>query len=109
KQEATAGSRRQYHAETFILEKRTGAGLWGGRMSYTFSTTKDNQFRQPNIYAWRAASPQNNYDLEAEYGTAIYDSPHRIILAPLVRLPSPPNHNSLAYALAGGWNASAVV
>ncbi len=65
KQETTTGSRRQYHAATFILEKRTGAGLWGGRMSYTFSNTKDNQFGQPNIYAWRATSPQNNYDLDS--------------------------------------------
>ena len=109
KQETTTGSRRQYHAATFILEKRTGAGLWGGRMSYTFSTTKDNQFGQGNAYAWRATSPQNNYDLDAEYSTSVYDSPHRIILAPIVNLPSPKDRRSAAYALAGGWNASAVV
>jgi hypothetical protein len=109
KQETTAGSRRQYHAATFILEKRTGAGLWGGRLSYTFSTTKDNQFGQPNNYAWRATQPQNNYDLDAEYGTSIYDSPHRIILAPLVNFPSPKDKSGIAYALAGGWNASTIV
>ena len=69
-------------------------------MSYTFSSTKDNQFGQPNIYAWRAASPQNNYDLEAEYGTSIYDSPHRIILAPLFNFPSPKDKSGIAYLLA---------
>jgi hypothetical protein len=109
KQETTAGSRRQYHAATFILEKRTGSGLWGGRLSYTFSNTKDNQFGQSNNYAWRATQPQNNYDLDAEYGTSIYDSPHRIILAPLVNFPSPKDKSGIAYLLAGGWNASTIV
>src|SRR5262247_4135120 len=72
KQETTTGSRRQYHAATFILEKRTGSGVWGGRLSYTLSNTKDNQFGQANNgYAWRTATPQNNYDLDAEYSTSI--------------------------------------
>ena len=53
--------------------------------------------------------PQNNYDLDAEYGTSIYDSPHRIILAPIVNFPSPKDKSGIAYALAGGWNASAIV
>jgi hypothetical protein len=109
KTEATAGSKRQYHAATFVLEKRTGTGLWGGRLSYTFSNTKDNQFGQGNVYGFRTATPQNNYDLNAEYSTSIYDSPHRIILAPIVNLPSPKDHGSLSYTLLGGWNASAIV
>ncbi len=110
KQETTAGARRQYHAATLILDRRTGTGLWGGRLSYTFSNTKDNQFGQANNgYAWRTATPQNNYDLDAEYATSIYDSPHRIILAPIVNLPSPKDRRSAAYALAGGWNLSAIV
>src|SRR5439155_14758518 len=54
KLEATAGSRRQYHAATFVLEKRTCQGVWGVRLSYTLSNTKDNQFGQANNgYAWR--------------------------------------------------------
>jgi trimeric autotransporter adhesin len=107
--QTTAGSKRQYNAVSFELDKRTGQGWWGGRMSYTFSQTKDNQFAEGNGYAWRTATPQNNYDLAAEYSTSIYDSPHRIVLAPLVRLPSPKNQNSLAYTLAGGWNVSSVI
>jgi hypothetical protein len=107
--EATAGSKRLYHAATFVLEKRTGTGLWGGRLSYTFSNTKDNQFGQSNVYGFRTATPQNNYDLNAEYATSIYDSPHRIVLAPIVNLPSPKDHGSLSYTLLGGWNASAIV
>jgi hypothetical protein len=107
--QTTAGSKRQYNAMSVELDKRTGQGWWGGRLSYTFSQTKDNQFAESNGYAWRTATPQNNYDLAAEYSTSIYDSPHRIILAPLVRLPSPKNQNTLAYTLAGGWNVTAVV
>ena len=107
--QTTAGSKRQYNAMSIELNKRTGGGHWGGRFSYTLSSTKDNQFAESNIYAFRTATPQNNYDLEAEYGTSIYDSPHRIILAPIVRFPSPANQKSAAYALAGGWNLSAVV
>jgi hypothetical protein len=89
--------------------RQTGQGWWGGRLSYTFSQTKDNQFAESNGYAWRTATPQNNYDLAAEYSTSIYDSPHRIVLAPLMRLPSPKNQNTLAYTLAGGWNLTTVI
>ena len=107
--ESTAGSKRQYNAVSVELNKRTGGPGWGGRLSYTFSKTKDNQYGESNTYTWRTATPQNNYDLGAEYATSIYDSPHRIILAPIVTFRSPSNRHSLAYALAGGWNASAIV
>jgi hypothetical protein len=107
--ETTAGSRRQYHAVSFELNKRAAQGFWGGRLSYTWSKTKDNQFGESNTYVVNTRTPQNNYDVDAEYSTSIYDSPHRIILAPIVNLPSPADRNSLAYALAGGWNASAIV
>jgi hypothetical protein len=105
--ETTAGGRRQYHAATFVLDKRTGARGWGGRLSYTFSRTMDNQFGQDNVYQTRQNTPQNNYDLDAEYSVSNFDSPHRIILAPIVQLPSPAGGS--ARALLGGWNLSATV
>jgi hypothetical protein len=109
--ESTDGSKRQYHAVSFKLDKRMSGrqSWWGGRYSYTWSRSKDNQFGETNVYAWNTRLPQNNYDLEAEYATSIYNSPHRIILAPILRLPSPKNTGSAMYLLAGGWNASAVV
>src|SRR5262249_19699106 len=76
---------------------------------YTFSKTKDNQFAESNTYSVRTATPQNNYDLEAEYATSIYDSPHRIILAPILNLPGPKDKKSVAYLVGGGWTASAIV
>ena len=107
--EATANSRRQYHAATFVLEKRTGRGFWGGRYSYTWSSTRDNQFGESSTYQTRTSTPQNNYDLDAEYGVSHFDSPHRVILAPILRIPGPSTQNGLAHVLLGGWNASAIV
>jgi hypothetical protein len=109
KRESTEGGHRQYNAASFELNKRIGASGWGGRLSYTWSSTKDNQFGESNVYATRTATPQNNYDLEAEYSAAIYDSPHRIILAPMYRFSEPKNTNGWVGWLASGWMASAVV
>jgi hypothetical protein len=107
--EATAGGKRQYNAATVVLDKRVGARGWGGRMSYTFSRTKDNQFGQDNVYQTRQNTPQNNYDLAAEYAISNFDSPHRIILAPIVQLPSPSKGGAASRLLLGGWNVSSVV
>jgi hypothetical protein len=109
--ESTDGSKRQYNALSIRLDKRLSGSQswWGGRYSYTWSHSKDNQWGESNTYAWRTNLPQNNYDLNAEYATSIYNSPHRIILAPIVRLPGPKDTKSGSYALLGGWNASAVV
>jgi trimeric autotransporter adhesin len=106
--ERTAGGRRQYHAATFVLDKRATRG-WGGRFSYTLSRTKDNQFGQGSTYQTRTATPQNNYDLDAEYGVSNFDSPHRIILAPIIQFPNSNSSNAAARKFLSGWNASAVV
>jgi hypothetical protein len=51
------------------------------------------------------AAAQNNYDLDAEYATSIYDSPHRIILAPIVPLPG---RRSGGLASRAGWRLDRV-
>ena len=91
-----------------MLDKRT-TGWWGGRFSYTLSQTKDNQFGQSSTFQTRTAVPQNNYDLDAEYGISHFDSPHRIILAPIFKFPDSNSSNGAARRLLSGWNASAVV
>jgi hypothetical protein len=106
--ERTEGGKRQYHAATFVLEKRATRG-WGGRYSYTLSRTKDNQFGEASTYQTRTNLPQNNYDLDAEYGISNFDSPHRIILAPIFTFPNSNSSNGAARTLLSGWNASAVV
>jgi hypothetical protein len=107
--ERTDGGERKYNAMSVKLDKRVGGSGWGGRFSYTFSHTEDNQFGQGSTYTTRTATPQNYYDLDAEYDTSNFDSPHRIILAPIVRLPSPADDGSARYALLGGWTMSAIV
>ena len=105
--EMTEGGRRQFHAATVKLDKRTGSSWWGGRFNYTWSSTKDNQFGQTSFYSRSLNLPQNNYDLDAEYGPSNFDSPHRIILSPIVRIPRP--GSGLARTLLGDWMATAIV
>ena len=90
-----------------MLEKRT-TGWWGGRFSYTLSRAEDNQFGQASTFQTRTAAPQNNYDLDAEYGISNFDSPHRIILAPIMKFPNS-GKGGIAGLFLDGWNASAVV
>jgi hypothetical protein len=103
--ERTEGGKRQYHAFTLVLDKRVTRGWWGGRYSYTWSRLEDNQFGEDSTYQTRTAVPQNVYDLDAEYGISNFDSPHRIVLAPIIRFPDPSRHARLL----GGWSASAIV
>jgi hypothetical protein len=105
--ERTDGGRRQFNSVIVQLDKRLGQGLWGGRYSYTWSRTKDNQFGEDSTYQTRTGVPQNVYDLDAEYSLSNFDSPHRILLAPIFRIPGPSN-TAAAWAL-GGWTASAIL
>ena len=104
--EVTEGGRRQYHAMTIKLDKRTSSSWWGGRFNYTWSSTKDNQFGETSFYSRSLATPQNNYDLDAEYGVSNFDSPHRIILTPIVRIPGPAG--GAAKLLFGDWMFTAI-
>src|SRR5207253_8756169 len=81
----------------------------GDRFSYTFGGMEDNQFGESGNDGSRTSTAQNNYALDAEYGLSNFDSPHRIVLAPIVQLPGASDTRSAMYALAGGWNLSAVV
>lgn len=105
--ETTDGGRRQYNAATFILDKRT-TGWWGGRFSYTISRTEDNQFGESSTFQSRTADPQNVYDLDAEYGISNFDSPHRLILAPIIKIPNTQSSSRMAQTLLNGWNMSAI-
>jgi hypothetical protein len=104
--ETTKGGKRQYHAMTIKLDKRTGQSWWGGRVNYTWSSTKDNQFGETSFYSRSLNLPQNNYDLDAEYGVSNFDSPHRIIVAPIVRIPGP--SSGVAKLLFGDWQFTAI-
>jgi trimeric autotransporter adhesin len=112
--QTTEGGRRQYNALVLKLEKRT-THVWGGHFNYTWSRMTDNQWGQFSTFGsglpavgGTGGAPQNYYDLDAEYGVSAIDTPHRIVLAPIVRIPGPASGSKLAWVL-GGWYASAVV
>ncbi len=51
----------------FKVEKRINNG-WGGRINYTYSRLKDNQFGESNFFSQRRPpEAQNIYNLEDEY------------------------------------------
>jgi hypothetical protein len=125
--------RNEYNAAVVELTKRMKG--WGGRFSYTYSVLKDNQVGESNFYAAVSpALPVNNYnyltfmpacaggqqftsacyDPLAEYGHAMLDVPHRVILAPIVDLPFGSgrkwaNTNRVADWIIGGWTISSVI
>jgi hypothetical protein len=126
--------RSRYNAAVLEWNKRVTHG-WGGRVSYTYSVLKDNQFAETNFYVANSpALAMNNYnyiptmpgcaagqqfttacyDPLAEYGNSLLDVPHRVIIAPIVELPFGRdkkwgNKSSVAEWIAGGWTLSAVV
>ena len=88
----------------------SGPELAGAAASATRGATRrTTSSGESNTYAWTRELPQNNYDLDAEYGDQ-----HLQLAAPDHPgadrpVAEPEDDSSLAYALAGGWNASAIV
>ena len=117
----STGAHSQYHAAIFQLRKRA-TGIWGGDFSYTFSRLNDNQFGQGNYYS-NSPGLLNNYEVvpgspyynpDAEYGRSLLDSPHKIVIRPLVNLPFGQgkkflSNSSVADMLLGGWSIAPVV
>jgi hypothetical protein len=123
----------RYNAGVVELTKRMSHG-WAGRFSYTYSVMKDNQVGESNFYSNNGVGgPINNYNYDAtlpacsgslsrvdkysqkcfdpmvDYTDSILDVPHRVILAPIVRIPSPAARTGLANWLGAGWTAAAIV
>jgi hypothetical protein len=107
KLQMTEGGRRQYHAMVLKVDRRT-TGWWGGTFNYTWSRMMDNQWGQSSTYGASSGTPQNYYDLDAEYSISTIDTPHRVVLSPIVRIPGPARGSS-GYWFLGGWTAAAVV
>jgi hypothetical protein len=117
----STGAHSQYHAGIIQLRKRTN-GTWGGNFSYTFSRLKDNQFGESNYYS-SAPGLQNNYTVvpgspyynpDQEYGRSLLDSPHKIVISPIVQLPFGEGKKFLSTSkwadiLLGGWQVTPVI
>ncbi len=76
----------QYHAAVLKFEKRISNG-WGGRVNYTYSRLKDNQFGESNFFSRNATEAQDVYNLDAEYSIGLLDVPHKITMSPIIELP----------------------
>jgi hypothetical protein len=122
----------RYHALVVEWTKRSARGL-SGRVSYTYSVLKDNQFSEINFFTNNGfgsstnTAPPNNYNYLAsmppctttnyaacfnplvDYTRGVLDAPHRMLLAPIWQLPSPTGKSRTASLLGGGWTAAAVV
>jgi hypothetical protein len=120
----------RFNAGIVEWSKRVTHG-WGGRVSYTYSILKDNQFGETNFYSRDSGLPLNNYNYIssapacagnnlaacynplAEYGYSMLDVPHRLIVAPTFELPFGKgkkwgSQSQMADLLAGGWQVSAI-
>jgi hypothetical protein len=104
--------KNQYHAAIFKLEKRMSNG-WGGRINYTYSRLKDNQFGEGNSYSFNNANAQNAYDLDAEYSLGLLDVPHKIVFSPIFELPFGEGKrwatSGAAAAILGDWTISSII
>ncbi len=108
----------QYHAAVFKLEKRISNG-WGGRINYTYSRLKDNQFGESNFFSSASTEMQTvditkeNYGVDAEYAVGLLDVPHKISIAPIIELPFGEGkrwaQSGIGAMILGDWTLSAIV
>jgi hypothetical protein len=116
----STGAKSLYHAAVFTVRRRMVGG-WGGSVTYTLSRLEDNQFGQDNYYSSAPGvldnytvipgSPQYNPDLH--YGLSLLDSPHKLVISPIVELPFGNgrrflNQEGMLDYLVGGWSVSFV-
>ena len=103
----------QYHSLVLRLERPIVNG-WGGRINYTYSKTKNDIWGDSNAFvAVARTDAQNVYDLDAEYGYGLSDTPHRLAFAVTYELPVGKNKShlsepGLARTLFGGWSITGV-
>lgn len=102
----------QYHAAVFKIEKRINNG-WGGRINYTYSRLKDNQFGESNFFSSASTEAQDAYNIDAEYSTSLLDVPHKLVFTPIVELPFGEGKrwatSGLAKHVLGGWTISSII
>jgi hypothetical protein len=86
---------------------------WGGRINYTFSQLKDNQFGETNSYQATNGNIQNAYDIDAEYTIGLLDVPHKLVFSPIVELPFGEGkrwaQSGVGAAILGDWTISSII
>ena len=106
------GGKNQYHAAIFKFEKRVSNG-WGGRINYTYSTLKDNQFGEGNFFSSNSGEAQDAYNIDAEYDVSILDVPHKLVFSPIFELPFGEGkrwaNSGPARWILGDWTISSII
>jgi hypothetical protein len=107
----TTGAKSLYNAMILQLTRRS-SGLLGGRFSYTWSRLKDSQFGESNYYSSSGTALDQRHP-DDEYGLSAMDQTHKIVIAPMVRLPFGAgqrflNSKGVLNSIVGGWSASLV-
>jgi hypothetical protein len=108
----------QYHAAIFKFDKRLSNG-WGGRINYTYSRLKDNQFGETNFFSNigttgnQGTEAQNAYDIDGEYSVGLLDVPHKVTISPIVQLPFGEGrrwlNEGVGAAILGDWTISSII
>ncbi|HUQ87760.1 MAG TPA: TonB-dependent receptor [Vicinamibacterales bacterium] len=102
----------QYHAGILKFEKRVTNG-WGGRINYTYSRLKDNQFAESNFFSRASTEAQDANNIEAEYAVSLLDVPHKLVMSPIVELPFGEGkkwlQGGVGGAILGNWTLSAII
>ncbi|MBI4266646.1 MAG: TonB-dependent receptor [Acidobacteria bacterium] len=78
-------AKSRYHALVATGERRLRDG-WALRANYTWSRTKDCLFGESNFFAG-GSGILDYYDVDAEYGLSVLDTPHVWNVTGLVELP----------------------
>jgi hypothetical protein len=108
-----SAGRSRYHAFTLDAQRRLSQG-WAAGANYTWSRTDDNIVGQGNFFSDRGGFAQqvlNSYDLDAEFGRSLSDTPHRLNVTSTIELPFGDGRRWLTTpgwwrALTGGWGVT---
>ena len=112
---ATLGDDNHAKYDSFVLkaQKRMSMGMTF-ISSWTYSKNMDNSFGTGNFFLSSSTSPQNAYDLGAEYGLAIVNTPSSFKNGATYELPFGKGKpflggsNRLMDELVGGWQINVV-
>jgi hypothetical protein len=105
----TGGDLNSARYDSLVLraQKRFSAGV-AFLASWTWSRNYDGSFGAANYYIASNKTPQDTYNLAAEYGLALVDSPSSFKAAASYELPFGRGRGTVLKHVAGGWQINAV-
>jgi hypothetical protein len=80
----SAAARARYDALIAGIARRFEGGSL--HANYTLSRQRDNQFGESNFFS-EGSAIQDYYDIDAEYGVSVLDTPHRLNIGATIALP----------------------